>query len=604
MARSPAILSPNFGLYLDRPLISVPARAIASGSNVRIFQGKLTNQGLGWSAFHSLRLNGAVLMVANFFLRDGTDRLVFATPTDLYRFKSDTNTVVFITPSYVTGTAAASGTGVTGTGTTWSTNVSAGDQISFGSASQNSPSATWFTIQNVGGNTSITLTATAGVVVDGPYTIRKLFTGDIFDHWDSTVFTYASPGNADLMFITNGVQSIVKWDGSSTFASFASFGFTLIAKHLTVSSNALVAGNITVAGVEQPTSIINSDVGSPENMSSGLASQNIVHPGPDPIVDLLPLGDNLAIYGLRSVTLAQFVGDPLIWVFRQAVTTYGTIGNRTVADFGNYHEFVAADGLFRFDGASSEQMATQVFPAIIRMKDPRRDPLAYHFVDDERGELNWVIPLVADPGADADDEVSPATAWSEHFQEDVGPNVPVPFGVRDFPFTSAGRYTQQTELSWATVTGTWADTPLRWDDQSGLSNFPITVVGDADGYLFQYGSAETANGAAMPSFARFGRRATVDGRARGLIARIYPFTRATLGGGGTLNVVLGLSDHASGGATDSDAFPFDLDLPEGGHFVTPYRRGRFYEVQFGTDGPSEPYDIEGWEPEVRIGGYR
>ncbi len=75
---------------------------------------------------------------------------------------------------YTTGTASASGTAVTGTGTAWSASLlAAGCRIGFGSADP-TQITTWYEISSIGGDTSITLTATAGTVVDGPYVIEDL----------------------------------------------------------------------------------------------------------------------------------------------------------------------------------------------------------------------------------------------------------------------------------------------------------------------------------------------------------------------------------------------------------------------------------------------
>lgn len=76
---------------------------------------------------------------------------------------------------YTTGSASASGTAVTGSGgTLWSTSrIAVGTRIGFGSTD---PTAitTWYEISAVGSDTGITLTASAGTVVSGPYVIDEL----------------------------------------------------------------------------------------------------------------------------------------------------------------------------------------------------------------------------------------------------------------------------------------------------------------------------------------------------------------------------------------------------------------------------------------------
>jgi hypothetical protein len=79
-----------------------------------------------------------------------------------------------ILENYTTGTVGVSGTAVTGSGTAWSTGLSVGSRIGFGSTD---PSAitTWYQISAIGSDTSITLTASAGTASSGtPYVIQDL----------------------------------------------------------------------------------------------------------------------------------------------------------------------------------------------------------------------------------------------------------------------------------------------------------------------------------------------------------------------------------------------------------------------------------------------
>ena len=76
--------------------------------------------------------------------------------------------------TYTTGTAAVSGTAVTGSGTTWTTDrMNIGSRIGFGSTDPTQIS-TWYVISAVGSNTGITLSASAGTIADGPYVIEDL----------------------------------------------------------------------------------------------------------------------------------------------------------------------------------------------------------------------------------------------------------------------------------------------------------------------------------------------------------------------------------------------------------------------------------------------
>jgi hypothetical protein len=79
-----------------------------------------------------------------------------------------------ILENYTTGTVGVSGTGVTGSGTAWSTGLSVGSRIGFGSTDP-TQITTWYEISAIGSDTSITLTSSAGTISAGTsYVIQDL----------------------------------------------------------------------------------------------------------------------------------------------------------------------------------------------------------------------------------------------------------------------------------------------------------------------------------------------------------------------------------------------------------------------------------------------
>jgi hypothetical protein len=79
-----------------------------------------------------------------------------------------------ILENHTTGTVGVSGTAVTGSGTAWSTGLSVGSRIGFGSTDPNQITQ-WYAITAIGSDTSITLAASAGTVSAGtPYVIQDL----------------------------------------------------------------------------------------------------------------------------------------------------------------------------------------------------------------------------------------------------------------------------------------------------------------------------------------------------------------------------------------------------------------------------------------------
>jgi hypothetical protein len=609
---SSTVLGPNLGLYFDRPSLAIPLSGLQAGNNFRIKNGKLSSLNLGWTRFSDFTLNGPVVLIDNFFLRNGAQRLIFATLTDLYLYSELGDDVSFITPQYTTGTVDVSNanpavvSAASGSPTWDASGIKEGDQITFGTAGETDPAATWYTIDSVDSDTQLTLTAAvAGSPLTGQdYTIRRLLSGEVDNSFDTATFFNAydtvSMVTEDRWYCTNGVDPIIRWNGTDTAATYleiADLGFTC--KNLTVYQNMLIYGHILdSSGEALTTTIINSNPGEPENVSSGLSEQFVTHSGVDPINALLQLGDNLVIYAQRTAVLCQFVGDPLVLAFRVAISGIGPVNGKLIADFGDFHEFLGPDTQYRFDGVTLQEQGFQIWREVLRIRDPNRIALAFSHFDEENGDLIWAIPLTTDGG---DETTGPQEAYVEHYLEEVGDKDPVPFSHRDFPFTSEGFFERLSTLTWADLTDQWQNLNFTWNDQFFFAAFPFNLVGDADGKVYTLNTSQTGAGAALPSYVTFGRRAIGDGKMRGLLTRIYPFAKPF--DGEELEIYVYLSDHASGDATISDLYTFDLSLAEGGHFVSIFRASRFAAARFGrSDGGG--WELEGYDVDVRPGGYR
>lgn len=595
------VVGPNFGLYLDRPAIDIPRKALKDGYGFRIKNGALSNLNLGWERFYGpgISLGSRVMAIANFFPRNLSEKLMFFTQTDVFVHDENNDEPVFLTPIYDGGTAAASGTAVTGTTTTWLTQADGGNFIHFGDADYHGIDD-WFEIDTVDSDTGITLVEDAGTVVDGPYTIRQTFVGNSSNLWSVTVFMQDEDSGDDLVIATNGIDPVITWNGTdATVTEHPELMFT--ADAVVTFANMVIYINVVTGGISYPTSFINSDVGKPlaaGATGTGLSEQFRVTDKPDPLLGGVVLGNNLVLYSRRQGIVAQFAGDPLVFIFRVAFSGTGPIAARAIADFGDYHEFLGPDAEYAFDGVALREINSHVGRDIIRTGDPARRAFAYGHFDEENGDLIWSVPGTVDTGAGEMDS-PPETAWPEHYLERVPPGVERPFSKRAWPFTATGYYTRQTGLTWQNAAGTWGEYNYAWNDQFSALAFPLNLGGTVDGDIFIINQSQTADGEPLPSFVRFGRQPTDDGRMRALVARIFPFTGQL---NATLDVTLWLADFATSTALNGGTYQYDTSHVEGEFFVTPYRRARYVEVQFGTD--SDPWTLEGYDILFRQGGQR
>lgn len=604
------VISPNKGLYLDRPAIAQMPGALQDGLNFRVKFGTVQSLNLGWTRFSTeWELLGPVMLIDNFFPRNAEEKLIFGDDHDLYEYDALNDTVLFLTPRYSTGTVtgAGTGTGVTGSGTTWVGNVDVGDEISFGSNAIRDPFRTgndrWIEIAEVTNNTTLVLAESRGFTVapGTDYTIRKRFFMGAFDVWDYDVFVNDGVSGDDLWIATNGADWVISWNGTDTQVTLNSqMGFTC--KTVAAYSNMMIYGNVSDGLTDFPSSIINSDIGKPlvaGDVGTGLSEQFRVHDGSDGILNMVTLGDYLVIYSARHITPMQFIGDPLVFQFRASVVGFGPQGPRATADYGDFHTFVGPDGMYQFDGVTLRETMAHVWRETVRTMDPVRKQRLFSHFDEEQADLIWSTPLNTD--AETGSSIgSSELALSEHYMEDVGELDP-PYSRRQFPFTASGYYERTTGTRWQDLAEAWSTQNYAWDDQFYQSAFPLNLVGNSLGEVFTLNTDQQGDGAILPSFVKFGRVAIASGRERGLVKRVYPFFRQIPAN--LVQVTVYVTDHASTPSVETGPYTFDTTQPFGGHFVTVFRRGRFFEVQFGSS-LGDPWVLEGYDLDVISGGRR
>jgi hypothetical protein len=599
-----------------------PARGLQDGRNFRVRQGKLSNINLGWELHSQLNFGNPIMMIETFTLRSGLQRQIIATTKDIFNYDAEADTATYLNPIWSAGrvnVAAGNPAVVTsvpqgplpllmsGPPTAFVfAGIQPGDQISFGDADEHDLTATWYTIASIQNQGQLTLTtAVAGAPLTNQlYTIRRRFTGTTENIWDSAVFLGPDDGQGgvgdDLFFLTNGVDFVLTWDGlASSVISHPELGFTC--KNLFTFKNMMLYSNLVMSGEALPVDLINSDFSFPLKAGftgTGVSEQFRVHDGADPIIGMEDMGDNLVFYSERHVTMCQFVGDPFIFIFREAGEGVGPISGRLIADFGDYHEFIGNDSQYLFDGVTLARVNQQVWREVLRIRDGTRNHLGFCHFDEENGDLIWAIPLTSDVGQGVATN-PPEEAFVEHYLEEVGQNTPTAFSRRAMPFSASGLGVTAGNLTWDEMVGTWDQQVILWSASQLFAGGQLNLMGSVNGFLYKINTVQTGAGALLPSFVRFGRRASVDGRQRGLLTRLYPFTEQLTQ---NITITVRMMDHASGPATTVDNQTFSTALLEGVHFTTHYRRGRYFEVDISSTGV--PWSLSGYDLDMKSGGRR
>jgi hypothetical protein len=263
-------------------------------------------------------------------------------------------------------------------------------------------------------------------------------------------------------------------------------------------------------------------------------------------------------------------------------------------DFGDYHEFLSKDTAYQFDGVSIREAGSQVFRSVMRASAPDRLRRAYCSIDEENGEVIWVIPLTTD-GQDLSSP--PVTAYTSHYLEDVGPNLMRPMVIRDFPFTAVGYYESQESLRFSDFpeepSGVFDGSSLRFNARELQSAFPLLIAGDANGDIYILNTSNAKNMEAIESYVVFPRVSVGDGVFKGLVQRVEPYARRRQGASDPLEVRVRTYEFAEGDPSAESVHEFDLSH-QGLRYVPMRRAGRYADVRFGTNASGAPWDCSGY----------
>lgn len=593
------VLNPNLGLFLGRAAVTIPDRGLLDCNNVRIRDGMITSEGVGYSLLFSTPIGLPVTMIFDFSTSLGVSTTVFGTQSDLLRYDEVGNVPLYITPRYTTGTVTTTNglATVTGSGTSWLANLKPGDKIHFGSSSQNSVAATWYTILSVGSNTTLTLTAPfTGVGAAGvAYTARKLLTAPELHVWSADVFPDAPLGTTsglpagDRFIATNGFE-LLAWDGNANTAvviSTASSGLGFSCRSVLYYKNMMLYGSLVEGSTTKPANFKNTALADPENVTTLEANEFIAAQSVDFLLTLRRLGDYAIAYCANSVNVIQFVEAPFYFAIRTAAPRIGLIGARLVADFGDYHEFLAKDQAYRFDGLRLIPFGNQVFDDLLQRIDRQRLERASVTISEETREAYWVLPLVTDDT----DTGSAKACWTEHYAEPAGGITP--FTRRDMPATAVGRFVKDAVGRFSDYTGFTFQTLVgRFSDGVFSANFPVMLFGDELGNVRQLGTQTQQDSAVTHNaFVVSPVRAIAEEGFRGVIRRVEPFLRQAPASG-AMTVRVATQELMNGDLTlEEQSHALDQT---GGRFQPFRNAGRYGRVTFETTLPGQHWTLEGF----------
>lgn len=493
------------GLHREMADFDVPPGALIDCNNVEYFQTDL-QLAVGYAPFENMTLQqfpdnqgGLLRYIGEYRKFDGSVFLMVITDKDVYA-RLAANTWIAVTPVYRTGTISVNGVNVIGVGTTFLTNVKAGDRFKV-DAEQ-----TFVTVLTVVDDTHLTLSSAYPAIYgpNQPYTVRKLFFSINLPSWQATVVN-------DQFVFSNADDGMFEWDGTTTGFAIPIPGAPRAAA-LTNFQARPIAGRTVEANLPFPQRVRWPDIGTNNSWTEqpgSEASHNDIAEGPDWVVAVLPYGSHFVGYKERSIHLFTYVGVPLVFTRQQVVARVGLIAPRAVLSLGDLHLLLGQDGLYTFNGLAVQTTGEEVYEEIKSLMDPSKQDECFMGLVESRHQIHLVIPLLA--GGQRD--------YVFHYRMKTHP-----WTRRDLPATAIGFGRTFTDIRWIDeptdpVIGAWTGDNTVWVTIDLTPDNQLTLFGDLTGLLQLLGPTSTSfAGASIPAFAKFGAVGkTEDGYATSLM---------------------------------------------------------------------------------------
>lgn len=383
---------PNKGIVLDKPEEFLKNAYSTMNSRNMMFDSEYLRGRYGMKKFDTAALNGAVLKIDQFWRDDSTWYLLFCTTTDIYQYDFSNTRFDILTPLYTTGTitiAAGSLDTVTGSGTTWSTNLKAGDFIKIGSGSVHTGS-TWYEIASVDSDTQLTLTGDAVETSAGTaYVARQIFNGSSTNQWHAVTFQDTNFGITWIA--TNGVDTPIRYSGSGQVTALATVptGFTTC-RYLQVYKSRLLLMWTVEGGVNNTIRYRWSSVADCETYDD-----NHFEDLTDPLYDIMGTelwGDYCVIFRERDAQIVRWIGGDEIFTAERNDACAGVWAPNSIIKTELWIFYYGPDNKFhRWNMLRDDTITDDIFP-YTKEFDPNMETEIFGWYVEIYDQIRWFVP--------------------------------------------------------------------------------------------------------------------------------------------------------------------------------------------------------------------
>ncbi len=296
----------------------------------------------------------------------------------------------------------------------------------------------------------------------------QVFSGTYEDFWSALIYN-------DQFFYTQGINNIqikssisatgTDWVSAVSPDTYKAWAIGAHHEHLnlyhTIENGAEFGKRVrwTVKGVLPATTAF----------SAGLAGGIDLPDVEGDIRTAVPIGNDYAIYGDRSIHVQSWVGGEEVYRFEKQMAGVGTPSRRGVASYQDVNWVFSHENIYEYYGGSDlrpigDPVKRRIFSTI------NQSALGQVWVeyDDREQEVLFHIPTGS--------STRPDTVWVYRIPDKSWISL-------ERPYTSTGRFSRRTGLTWGELVGNWGAQNYKFGDATIRAESSVKLYGDQSGHI-------------------------------------------------------------------------------------------------------------------------
>jgi hypothetical protein len=466
------ILDLTGGINLEKDPFFLIDKQSPNLINLRLSKG-LLRKDVAWEGNEfgsNIPLDGVPMFSDTLYTYDGGEYPLVCTTKWIYNYDASYNRFIIKNPiasttASLTLTYNATAQTITRSTGDFTTDFSEGDVIT------TSNQIGHFTVTDV---TALVLTVAEDYItnqgpVSGTVSILTPLTGTEDNNFTDCVTLDA--GGDDVIFLTNGVDAILRWEGSGFFT----FVTGVVAKCLGTFANRLILGNTLEGGVSCVKRIRFSVPGDPDDLTgTGSGFFDIIETS-DWITYLCPFKDKFVIFKDRSVWELVYVGGTTYLTYRLLLDGVGTSAPGSVIPLGEEIIFFGNDNVYLYDMVSLKSIADGLLQLLYNTETKIVNGAYINRIVSvyvEELEDYWIaIPTTGSA-------LTLLLKYNFTFDMWVKKNV-------QKAVTMFGFYSENDRPDWSELVGDWSAQTWNWLTRNLPAFAPTTLIGTSDGYIYE-----------------------------------------------------------------------------------------------------------------------